>query len=602
MTPSSGSTASASDAEPVESSAVESSPPEDEPVEPLSSEGNSVEPIASPEPVDSTLSRWYRLPSLSGAWVALVLACLSMTPSLLPRPGLVQGTVAGITGAIGYGLGLIGAWLWREFAGRRQVRRGRRRSWQIFFVAGGALLVVFFVLGQYWQRQSRTLIGIGSESLGSIALMPVAGLLVFALLMAIARGLRWLFRRLADSLTRWMGARAARATGWLAVALSVVLLVSGVLVDGVIAVADRSFALQDTGTSSDAREPTTALRSGGPGSLIPWDTLGFQGRNFVGRGPTEQQISDFNDSPALAPIRAYAGIESAPEDVESRAKLAVDDLVRAGGFDRKYVLVAGTTGTGWVDPGALSSVEYETGGDIASIAIQYSYLPSWASIAVDQQRAREAGRALFDAVYERWSQLPEGSRPKLLLFGESLGSFALDAAFSGEADLRNRISGAIFAGPPWFNPLHKEFTDQRDAGSPEIQPVFRDGRVVRFASDPATGIPPVSQPWGTTRVLYLQHASDPVTWLSTDLIWSRPDWLSEPRGADVNPNMTWLPVITFWQVTMDMLEPVDVPPGHGHRYTQEYVAGWAAVIQPPGWTPAKTDRLRAIVMGFEDKG
>ena len=103
--------------------------------------------------------------------------------------------------------------------------------------------------------------------------------------------------------------------------------------------------------------------------------------------------------------------------MEERASLAVSDLERAGGFHRKYLLVAGTTGTGWVDPAAMSTFEYETGGDSAAVAIQYSYLPSWASFLVDQSKARAAGRALFDAVYQKWSALPASIRPKLFVFG-----------------------------------------------------------------------------------------------------------------------------------------------------------------------------------------
>ena len=77
-----------------------------------------------------------------------------------------------------------------------------------------------------------------------------------------------------------------------------------------------------------------------------------------------------------------------------------------------YLLVAGTTGTGWVDPAAINSFEYETGGDSAAVAIQYSYLPSWASFLVDQAKAREAGRALFDEVYRVWSELPASRAPE----------------------------------------------------------------------------------------------------------------------------------------------------------------------------------------------
>ena len=57
-------------------------------------------------------------------------------------------------------------------------------------------------------------------------------------------------------------------------------------------------------------------------------------------------------------------------------------------------------------------------------------------------------------------------RPKLYVFGESLGSFGGENAFSGEADLANRTDGALFVGPPSFNPLYREFVDARDDGQP----------------------------------------------------------------------------------------------------------------------------------------
>jgi uncharacterized membrane protein len=531
--------------------------------------------------------------TLPGAWVAVIFVCLSFTPSLVPRPGAFQGLVAGITGAIGYGLGVLGARVWREFADRPE-RPPRPRSWRVFLIAGPLILLISYVLGQRWQGQIRDLVQAEPETFGSKLWMPVVAVLAFVGLVAAARGIRRFFWWAADRLSRWMGRRAARALGWVLAAVLTVGLVSGVLVDGILAVTDRIFAVRDTTTSDTAVQPTSPLRSGGPGSLVAWDTLGRQGRNFVGEGPTAAQIGAFTGTTAPEPIRAYAGIASAG-NVEDRAALAVDDLERAGGFDRGYLMVAGSTGTGWLDPAAIASFEYETAGNSAEVSIQYSYLPSWASFLVDQEKAREAGRALFDAVYQKWSDLPADHRPKLYAFGLSLGSYAAEAPFSGEADMANRTDGILLAGPPAFNPLNREFTDGRDPGTPEVQPVFRDGRTVRFANDPAAGIPPAGQPWDGTRVLYLQHASDPVAWLSPDLLLHRPDWLAEPPGPDVISEMIWIPFVTFWQVAADLLEPVDTPPGHGHSYTLEFVDGWAALLHPPGWTTEQADSLRGIV-------
>ena len=154
-----------------------------------------------------------------------------------------------------------------------------------------------------------------------------------------------------------------------------------------------------------------------------------------------------------------------------------------------------TTGSGWGDPSAVDSLEYLTGGDVATVSMQYSYLPSWLSYLVDQKRAREAGRELFDAVYDRWSKLPADDRPRLLVVGESLRLLRGETAFSGEYDLRNRTGGAVFAGPPNFNTLYREFVDGRDVGTPEVEPVYRGGRTVRFTLDPQSDIPPAGAPW-----------------------------------------------------------------------------------------------------------
>jgi uncharacterized membrane protein len=311
-------------------------------------------------------------------------------------------------------------------------------------------------------------------------------------------------------------------------------------------------------------------------------------------GPSASQIEAVVHQPAQDAVRAYAGLDSA-EDTESRAALAVDDLERAGGFQRANLLVVTTTGSGWVDPAMVDTFEYFGAGDSAAVAMQYSYLPSWLSYLVDQKKAREAGRALFDAVYDRWSKLPQDQRPKLYVAGESLGSFGGETAFSGEYDLRNRTAGTLFAGPPNFNVLFREFSDNRDTGSLEIQPVFKDGRTVRFAEDATADIPPGNQAWDGTRVLYMMHASDPIVWWSPSLILHMPDWVSEPPGKDVLEGTVWMPFVTFWQVTFDLPFATGVPQGHGHKYTGEYVDGWNATMRPTGLSSDDLDAIRTAI-------
>ena len=540
--------------------------------------------------------RWFRY-TLPGAGGAVLFTCLAFTPSLLPRGAVVQGLVCGIAAAIGYGVGVVAAWVWRAFADRDE-RPARTTAWRVFALIAVVALVTAFVLGQRWQGEIRDLMGMAGDNPAALVLVPVLAAVVFVALVALGRALRAAYRWLARLLGRWIGPRAARAVGWVTVVGVTIALVSGVLLDGLVSAADEAFSVRNGITTEGAQQPTVETRSGGPGSLVGWDSLGREGRKFTGLGPTASDISAFTGGPALAPIRAYAGLESA-SSTEDRANLAVADLERAGGFDRRYLVVATTTGSGWVDPAAIDTVEYMTGGDSAIVAIQYSYLPSWISYLVDQKRAREAGRALFDAVYSKWSALPQDSRPRLLVFGESLGSFGGETAFSGEQDLRNRTQGAIFAGPPNFNTLFREFSDSRDPGSHEVAPIYRDGRTVRFDDHPGPPVEPASVRWDGPRVLYLQHPSDPIVWWTPRLLLTEPDWLREPRGHDVLGSVRWIPFLTFWQVTADLPFATEVPGGHGHKYTSEYVDAWATVLQPSDWTEAKSARLREIVAGVD---
>ena len=532
--------------------------------------------------------------TLPGCWGALLVGCFSFTPSLLPRGGITQGIIWGITAAIGYGLGVLAASIWRAFADR-DPRPARRRSWLVFLICAAVLVVVSFGLGQYWQYEIRKLMGVTDYNIAYVVASPLVAALMFCLFLLIGRGLRGLYRWVARLMSRWIGRRAARAIGWILVAGLAYLVVTGLLLQGLVDALNSAYSVRDTKTAEGIQQPTTSLRSGGPGSVIPWDTLGWQGRNFIGLGPSVSDIEKLTGRPAIEPIRVYAGLASA-SDAEARANLAVRDLERTGAFKRKNLLVVTTTGSGWVDPALVDSFEYLTGGDSATVAIQYSYLPSWVSYLVDQSKAREAGRALFDAVYGAWSDVPQQQRPRLFVAGESLGSFGGETAFSGEHSLANLTSGALFAGPPNFNTLFREFTDHRDSGSPEIQPVYQDGRIVRFASDASTDIPPDGQPWTGSRVLYMMHPSDPIVWWSPHLIFSRPDWTGEEiHGSDVLRGIFWLPFVTFWQVTADLPFATGVPAGHGHKYTSEYVDGWNTVLQPAGVSSAELASLRKVV-------
>jgi uncharacterized membrane protein len=459
------------------------------------------------------------------------------------------------------------------------------------------LVALFLFLGAQWQETTRKLMDMELLSAYAWAAILVLAAVVAALFLVISRIVRGGTRALIRLLDRWVPRSVAYVAGVVIASFVVVGFVQGFLFDGIVSAVNSAYSLSDEGTSPGITQPTSSLRSGGPHSLVPWDTLGVKGRDFAGDGwaETVADLREFARGPVHKPIRVYVGLKSA-DTLDERVDLAVKELERTGAFERKVLVIVTTTGTGWVDANVSNSIEYMYGGDTAIVALQYSYLPSWISFLVDRSKASDAGRALISGVTKRWQEFPADNRAKLLVFGESLGSYGTEHAFDNLDDMTSTVDGALLEGPTFVNPLRNEFTDQRDPGSPEWRPVYQGGRTTRFEDAPGDFARP-SGKWTKPRVAYLQNATDPISFFSLDLLWKRPGWLDDPRGPDVTPDMFWFPGITFWQVAADLAFSTGVPDGHGHSYGVNAVDGWVAIAAPEGWTAADTDRLKKTIKG-----
>lgn len=536
---------------------------------------------------------WVRQYTFTGTAVGLVFLWLSMTPSLLPRGPLFQALVSGGSGAIGYALGVLAVWLVRYMRSKDSSPKAPPIAWRILVVVGLVGTVLMIVWFHFWQDRVRDLMGVPRLSFWAHPQTAVMSIIVLFVLVEIGQQIRRLILFLIARLNRVAPKRVSAVVAVTLVVALAMALINGVVVRVAMDFLNNTFSAVNNEESPDNPAPTTSLRSGGPGSLVSWASLGNQGRAFVGGGATVQQLSAFNKAPATEPIRAYAGLESA-DGIKAAADLAARELEREGGLHRKVVAVATTTGTGWINQAEADALEYMYNGDTAIVSMQYSFLPSWLSFLVDKENARQAGQALFEAVSARVRAMPEAVRPKLVVFGESLGSFGGEAPFLSVNNIVARTDGALFSGPTFNNSMWLEATHNRDDGSPEVLPIYDNGRNVRFVSRPEDLNRP-ADPWARPRIVYLQHASDPIAWFNPDLILSKPDWLREPRGYDVLPGMEWIPFVTFLQVSADMAVAVNVPDGHGHVYVQAVADAWAAVLQPPGWTPEKTQRLRPLL-------
>lgn len=518
----------------------------------------------------------------------------ALLPSLVPRPALFMGLLAGIGFMVGYGFGILAQKVYYWMLDKKIPSEYNHRTTMIVVWLLGLLMIVFGVLANIWQDEIRELVGEVPRSSSGFLLMAIGFMITTTLLLAISRGVKSLFAvsvRQTKKIKR-LPRRVSAIVGSLVAVVLLLLIVDGVFLSTVRQLANNYFRELNEQTDDGAVRPVSPLRSGSPDSLVDWNTLGRHGRSFVGQGPSTQDIAEFTGKEAMEPIRIFVSPAQA-ENLRDRAALAVKELERTGAFDREYLIVSTPTGSGWVEPAAAAAVEYLHDGNTAQVAMQYSFLPSWMALLAERQSATDSGRALFEAVSAKVRSLPQDNRPKLILNGLSLGAYGSQSAFNSDSDFALRVDGALYFGNPGFSQPWGYFTKNRDPGSLQINPVYRGGEVVRFANN-RQELMTIGDNWSGTRVLYTQYASDAITWWSPDLIWRKPDWIKEPRGSDVSDNVRWFPVITFMQITFDQALGNHFTGGHGHNYAPDVVQSWSAVT-PVNWSQDKLDQLQDLM-------
>lgn len=533
-------------------------------------------------------------PSPGGLLLGALLFALSLTPSMVPRGPLVQGALGGALLAIGYLLwrAAAGALAWLDLA----PPPSRLLARAALALAGLAALGGLWA-GKGWQDSVRAAWGL--PPLESFAPLLVAGTAaaLFVVLLGLGRAVAGLALRLGAWADRLLPTRAARAVGLVAAGALVLLLVDGVLLRGVVRAIDGASRVADALTPPGTAAPEEPGRTGGPGSLVAWEDLGAAGRDFVSGGPDAARIAAFWGEPAPRPIRVYVGLTGAPTP-EARARLAFDELLRQGGFERAALVIAMPTGTGWLDPGAMDSLDVLARGDVATVAVQYSYLPSPVSVFVDPSHGRAEARALFDLVYGHWKALPRDARPRLYLHGLSLGAHLSQDTVPLLDVLADPFDGAMWAGSPFLSTFWRMVVERREPGSPAWRPRFGNGSLIRASNQAGDfGAEAGGVPWGPMRLVFLQYGSDPIVFFDPSLAWRRPGWLEAGRAPDVSPLMRWIPLVTAAQVAVDMGFALGVR-GFGHDYAPEdYIPAWAATLGIEGWTQADTARLARTLSG-----
>jgi uncharacterized membrane protein len=311
--------------------------------------------------------------------------------------------------------------------------------------------------------------------------------------------------------------------------------------------------------------PTSLSASGGPASLVRWETLGREGRRFVNMIMPAKEITAVTGQRAMDPVRVFIGLDSAPT-VDARVSKAMDEMEALGAFDRSVLCLVSPTGTGYVNYVVAETLEYLTEGNCAIVAMQYSLRPSFLSL--DRvQLGREQNRVLLHAINGRLRATPEHARPRLVALGESLGAFTLQDSFlhEGTAGLhRAGIDRALFVGTPAESGWAEQWRLDPANADPESEVV----EVASFAEWQA--LPEETRK--SARYFLLSHHDDPITKYSPVLAVQAPEWMSHgsDRSPAMPPGVPWRPFSTFFLTTVDVLNASKVVPGEfaarGHDY------------------------------------
>lgn len=323
----------------------------------------------------------------------------------------------------------------------------------------------------------------------------------------------------------------------------------------------------DPGFSTPPLDPVV---SAGPGSAVSLAELGREGARFVGTVSTPDGIRQVTgQEPVASPVRVFVGVDSAGTP-EQRVELAMAELRRTGAFERANLLIQAPAGTGYANPTPVDVLEVLTRGDSAAVAVGYGLLPSFLSLGAVGV-ASHTQKLLLDAV--RTELQGREQRPRILLYGESLGAKVQQAAIpAGPADLdRYGVAGALWVGTPG-GLVADEFHDRCSAESITID---RPEQI------------PTSMPEPRPRVWFLEHDGDPVVRFRPEVFRQRPAWLpvDGSRGRNIPAGMTWKAGITWATAFVDTMFATNVKPGdfksEGHDYRADLGAAVTAAYGLP---------------------
>jgi uncharacterized membrane protein len=338
-----------------------------------------------------------------------------------------------------------------------------------------------------------------------------------------------------------------------------------------------------------AQPPTSPLVSGSAESLCPFEELGQQGRRYVTDVITPDLIESAMGEPAVAhPIRVFVGFNQQPLYTSGRAETALEEMERTGAYDRGTILLVSPTGTGWVDHTMIEAAEFFLRGDVATVCIQYGRYPSFLSLQ-KVRAGRRQFRQLVWGVHQRIRSMPEDQRPRVLVFGESLGAWA-----SSDVIMSLGVEGLDHYGVEralWFG--MPQLARWSAAGLDRPGQLTPEGTVGVFDRwEELEELSPEQR--DELRIVQLSHDNDPITLMTPTLLYRAPDWLGAVRGRNVPEGQRWYPIVTGVQTMIDAANAMRNSPGEFRSTGHDYRADTARFVAEGYRLPYTEEQLANV--------
>lgn len=230
------------------------------------------------------------------------------------------------------------------------------------------------------------------------------------------------------------------------------------------------------------------------------------------------------------------------------------------------------------------------------MAMQYSIRPSPQSLGRVKIAVEQNG-AFLQALKWRLSAIPKSRRPRLVIFGESLGAQTSQDVFKDEgvAGLhRSTIDRGLFLGTPAATKWRQRWRSDPRGFDPDGEVVEVDSYEEFLELDEAVR--------ENARYVLLTHHNDPMPKFWFPIAVQSPDWLSRKnREKGVPVEVHWRPYTTFIITLIDVKNAMHVIPGQfvaeGHDYRKD-IARFVSVAYG---LPVGAERLEKMELALRER-